>query len=143
MRPSVVEFEVLGLPSPQGSKRHVGNGIMVESSKTLATWRDSLTIAARQAAIKHRVLFDEPVQVEVTFRCPMPRSRKKAVRDAGIGPKSTAPDLDKLQRALGDALEAGGLLTNDAVIARWVATKVEVTGWTGAAIKITPLKEEA
>ena len=25
----------------------------------------------------------------------------------------------------------------------WVATKVEVTGWTGAAIKVTPLKEEA
>jgi len=48
-----------------------------------------------------------------------------------------------LQRALGDALEAGGLLTNDAVIARWVAEKVEVTGWTGAVISITPLKEEA
>jgi len=141
---SVLRFEVPGTPAPQGSKRHVGDGRMVESSKDLPAWRDSLTIAARQAAVKHRVLFDEPVCVEVTFRCPMPRSRKKAVRDAGIGPKSTAPDLDKLQRALGDALEAGGLLTNDAVIARWVAEKVEVTGWTGAAIRITPLsKEEA
>jgi len=140
---SAIWFEVSGTPAPQGSKRHVGNGVMVESSKTLGVWRDSLTIAVRQTAIKHRVLFDEPVQVEVTFRCPMPRSRKKAVRDAGLAPKSTAPDLDKLQRALGDALEAGGLLTNDAVIARWVAEKVEVTGWTGAVISITPLKEEA
>ena len=26
-----VEFEVVGLPAAQGSKRHVGNGVMVES----------------------------------------------------------------------------------------------------------------
>ena len=32
-------FAVLGLPAPQGSKRHVGEGRMVESSKRVKPWR--------------------------------------------------------------------------------------------------------
>jgi crossover junction endodeoxyribonuclease RusA len=131
---SVVEFEVLGLPSPQGSKKHVGNGRMVESSKTLATWRDSLTNAARDVAPD--VPIDEPIRLTVEFRCPMPRSRSKAVRAAGRGPKTTAPDLDKLVRAVGDALEAGGLIRSDALICELHASKVEVVGWTGAVIRL-------
>ena len=133
----IVTFEVLGIPSPQGSKRHVGGGIMIESSKTLATWRDSCTAAARTAA--NGRMFDEPVAVHVTFRSPMPRSRPAAVRRTGHAPKATAPDLDKMQRALGDALEASGLIRSDALICHWDAHKIEVIGWTGATITIEAL----
>ena len=136
-----VSFEVLGLPSPQGSKRHVGNGVMVESSKTLKAWRDSLADAARDVA-KDVGLLDGPLRVTVEFRSPMPRSRPAAVRRRGIAPKTTAPDLDKLCRALGDALEIGGLIASDALICEWRAQKWEVVGWTGAVITITPLREE-
>ena len=146
-----VHFEVLGLPSPQGSKRYVGNGVMVESSKTLKTWRDSLTAAARDVA-KDVGLLDGPLRVTVEFRSPMPRSRPAAVRRRGIAPKTTAPDLDKLCRAVGDALEIGGLILATsrpdgdmqpvALICEWRAQKWEVVGWTGAVITITPLREE-
>ena len=33
---------VYGVPAPQGSKRHVGHGILVESSKKLRPWRDAV-----------------------------------------------------------------------------------------------------
>lgn len=36
---------------------------------------------------------------------------------------ATAPDLDKLQRGVGDGLEASGLLANDSRIVQWIATK--------------------
>ena len=29
----MIEIKVIGLPAPQGSKRHVGHGVMIESSK--------------------------------------------------------------------------------------------------------------
>ena len=45
-----VEFEVVGLPAAQGSKRHVGNGVMVESSKALKPWRSAVAEAARDIA---------------------------------------------------------------------------------------------
>ena len=101
-----VEFEVIGLPAAQGSKRHVGNGVMVESSKKVAPWRDSVAGAARDIAerIGDSAPFDGPLDLDVTFRFPMPASRKAAVRSAGHAPKTTAPDLDKLIRAVGDAL---------------------------------------
>lgn len=45
-----VEFTVLGVPAPQGSKRHVGRGVLVESSKALGPWRVARREAARQEA---------------------------------------------------------------------------------------------
>jgi len=53
-----VEFTVLGVPAPQGSKRHVGRGVLVESSKALGPWRDAVAWAARDAAVA-RSLFDD------------------------------------------------------------------------------------
>ena len=37
---------VLGLPAAQGSKKHVGRGILVESSKKVAPWRQDVRYAA-------------------------------------------------------------------------------------------------
>lgn len=53
---TAVQFDVLGVPAAQGSKRHVGNGRMVESSKALHPWRDSVAAAARDAAKDHGCL---------------------------------------------------------------------------------------
>lgn len=136
---TAVEFEVLGIPAQQGSKRHVGNGIMVEAAKNLPAWRDSVAGAARDVAdrIGDLTPLDGPLDLDVTFRFPMPASRKAAVRAAGHAPKTTAPDLDKLIRAVGDALTASGLIRDDARISSITAEKVEVVGWTGAIIRIT------
>ena len=34
-----LSFDVKGVPGAQGSKRHVGRGVMLESSKKVAPWR--------------------------------------------------------------------------------------------------------
>lgn len=133
-----VEFEVIGLPAPQGSKRHVGNGVMVESSKANKPWRAAVAAAARDVSIEVGQ-FDGPLSLTVEFRFPMPKSRKAAVRAAGHGWKTTAPDLDKLVRSVGDALTESGLIRDDALVVGVVATKVEVTGWTGATIILAPV----
>jgi hypothetical protein len=39
-------FYAIGDPAPQGSKRHVGGGRLVESSKRVAPWRDTVLSAA-------------------------------------------------------------------------------------------------
>lgn len=45
-------FDVLAHPAPQGSKRHVGHGVMVEVSKYLQPWRKAVDTAAREAIEK-------------------------------------------------------------------------------------------
>ena len=45
----MVEIRVYGIPRPQGSKRHVGRGIMVESSRHVGQWRNDVMSAAATA----------------------------------------------------------------------------------------------
>ena len=37
---------VRGVPAPQGSKRHIGHGIMIENSKKVKPWRQDVRAAA-------------------------------------------------------------------------------------------------
>ncbi len=142
----MIEFEVLGLPAPQGSKTRMPNGAIVEG-KTAGQrarhkdWRSAVAEAARDVAGHDDVAapLDGPLILIVTFRFPMPRSRSKAARAAGVAEKITAPDLDKLVRSVGDSLTAGGLIVDDRLISRVAAKKLEVVGWTGATISIGPV----
>lgn len=139
----MIEFEILGLPAAQGSKKHVGRGIMVETSKNLKPWRDSVSAAARDIADTLDGPLDGELELSVEFRFPMPASRKKAVQEAGQCAKTSAPDLDKLLRALGDGLQAAGLIRDDARIARYRdVSKVEVVGWTGAIVRVGTTSQE-
>lgn len=107
-------FFTPGTPRPQGSKRYVGNGRSVEASKYLAPWRKSLIASARQA---HKgEPWDGPLKVEVVFIMPKP---KRPTYEQPLG----APDTDKLQRAVGDALEQAGVVVNDSRIMVWVPVK--------------------
>ncbi len=130
-----VTFEVLGAPAAQGSKRHVGNGVMVEMGKNHKPWRAAVASAAKDIAGDTPPLTG-PLELGVVFRFPMPKSRSKAIRDAGECPKVSAPDTDKLVRSIGDALKDGGLIYDDALFASIAAVKVEVVGWTGAIITV-------
>jgi crossover junction endodeoxyribonuclease RusA len=101
-----VAFEVIGLPAPQGSKRHVGNGVMVESSKKLKPWRDAVTAAAREAQEQFGTI-DGPVEVVMVFRFPPVKSEPYRRRHA------TKPDADKLARGVLDALTHARLIGDD------------------------------
>ena len=58
-------ISVKGMESaPQGSKKHVGNGIMVETSKRLKSWRKQVN---RRAKLIVDDIIEEPVEVEVVF----------------------------------------------------------------------------
>lgn len=96
-----VSFFVPGAPAPQGSKRHVGRGILVESSKALGPWRERVAIIAHQAM---RAAGAEPyagaVAVDLAFVMPRPKSAPKTKTPAAI----KRPDLDKLARACFDAI---------------------------------------
>lgn len=138
-----VRFEVVGTPAPQGSKTRMPNGAMLDGqSKNAreghANWRSAVAEAARTA--RSRLPGTEPLGgpllLIVRFRFPMPKSRSKAIRDAGLAPKTSAPDLDKLIRSTGDALKEGGLIVDDALFVGVSASKCEVVGWTGAEITV-------
>lgn len=141
-----VEFEITGLPAPQGSKSKMPNGAMVESGSAagrakLRDWRTACAQVARDIAEENH--YDAPVAVTVEFRFPMPKSRPVKVKRQGVAWKQGKPDLDKLQRALGDSLTAGGLVARDELIVAWRSSKVETIGWTGAIVRIEPIHEAA
>lgn len=127
--PVRVVFTALGTPVAQGSKRHVGRGIMVESSKTLRPWRDTLAYEAREAMGTMRP-FAGPVNLNVTFRVPRPKSHYRTGSHAGeLRPDAPVwspkkPDLDKLLRALLDACTTAGVWLDDSQVATVHARKV-------------------
>lgn len=133
-----VTFTILGLPAPQGSKTKMPNGALVEGSSTtgrekLRDWRTAcIAAAADQATLAGRM--SGALELTVQFRFPMPASTPK--RDHPQRLKATKPDLDKLVRALGDALKLGGLIDDDARIARLTCEKIETVEWCGAVVTI-------
>ena len=103
-------FYCYGIPAPQGSKRHVGNGVMVESSKKVTPWREAVKAAAEGAGSK----LDGPLVVAMVFTLPRPKSAKK---DYVI--PSKYPDLSKLARSTEDAISEVGLWEDDARVASY------------------------
>ena len=125
------EFFAHGLPAPQGSKKHVGGGRMVESSKNVKPWREAVKFAVLEAN-KARLKFHAPVRVEIEFYFARPKSRKKDVHHC------TAPDLDKLCRSTLDALTDSGIIVDDSLVADLRASKFYVVGdkAPGASIRV-------
>ena len=106
-------FFAEGVPAPQGSKRHVGNGRMVESSKKVKPWRAAVNAAALLAFEKTNSseAFELPVEIWATFYLPRPKTVKRAL-------PSVPPDLDKLERGLFDALTQAGVWADDSLVVR-------------------------
>lgn len=110
-------FFVPGKPAPQGSKRHVGNGILLESSPHVGPWRERVAIAAHNA-MNGRPIYSGQVEVWLDFILPRPKSTPKARTPPAI----KRPDIDKLARAILDAI-TGTILADDAQVTYLSATK--------------------
>lgn len=108
---------VYGLPAPQGSKRHVGHGIMIESSKYVKPWRE----AVKYAALEHRPAspMAGALFVEMFFTLPKPKSAPKlrAFPDR-------KPDISKLVRSTEDALTDAGIWEDDARVVMLLTRKL-------------------
>ena len=121
-----IQINVRGLPAPQGSKKHVGNGVMVESSKKVAPWRQDVKHAAIAVLGEdaETPLHDRgsAVAVVVDFYLPRPKSHYRTganahlLRDAAPARPATKPDVDKLLRSTLDALGEAGIWSDDAQV---------------------------
>jgi crossover junction endodeoxyribonuclease RusA len=116
-------FHVVGLtPAPQGSKRHVGGGRMVESSAKVRPWRE----AVRQEALATGLTITaQPVFLRLSFTFARPKGHRNAkgqLRPSAPVDHITRPDLDKLCRSTLDGL-TGVLFCDDSQVAFMVASK--------------------
>jgi crossover junction endodeoxyribonuclease RusA len=102
-RTYTLRFFVPGAAAPQGSKRHVGRGILVESSKQLGPWRERIALAAHNIVAESGLPLPFDCAIVATFEFVLPRP--KSCRKTPPTPLHTKrPDLDKLIRAVSDAL---------------------------------------
>ncbi len=128
----IVRVEVYGTPAPQGSKRHVGRGIMVESSAKVKPWREAVKAAVLDQTGAGAAL-DGTLSVEVVFRLPRPRGHYRTGRNAALlrdgAPAwpGNKPDVDKLLRSTLDALTDVGLWRDDSQVTHLRAVKRYVT----------------
>jgi len=112
-----VSFVVYSRAAPQGSKRHIGNGVMIESSKRVKPFRADVRKAAESAALPPDWPMAAPMRVGMRFHFARPKSHFKG---NGVALSKSAPeeatshglgDLEKLARSVNDALS--GVLFND------------------------------
>ena len=124
---------VPGTPRPQGSKRHVGNGRMIEANPHHKGWRDEIIISAKAAmGVQELVKFEGPLKIDMLFELPKGSTVKR------YSP-AVKPDLDKLARTVFDALELAGVVSNDSQIVEMHAVKAYGTTRTGVTIFLTYL----
>ena len=120
----MIDFTVSGQPRPQGSK-NIYRGRLVESAKGLKEWREAV---AKEAA-KQNFYTDQAVEVLVHFYLERPKTVKRER-------PSVKPDIDKLLRAIGDAL-TGTVVKDDSQIVS-VSAKKEY-GEPGARIQVVEI----
>ena len=140
---------VRGVPAPQGSKRHIGHGIMIENSKKVKPWRQDV----RAAAIDHYEgdIIGRAVEVEIIFLFARPKSHygtgKSANKLKQKAPEfvtsSATGDIDKLCRSTLDGLSAkagGTVIKDDSLVVSLKAVKkyAKEGELLGAKISVTP-----
>jgi len=116
-----VTLTVHGLPQPKGSTKafrawRSSRIVVTSDNPKVKGWQLAITAAAVQSRGRSRA-FDGPVSVTCTFALPRPSSYPKRVVH-----HVTKPDVDKLARAVLDAL-AGVLFGDDATVTELHATK--------------------
>jgi len=141
----MLTFRVLGSPVTKAGMRAVGTPggprLIGSGGKGLRAWQDHVAAAALEARLAAEwPIIEEPVGLELAFQYLMPAARPKWWRALGCVPRGTGDDLDKLVRAVGDGLQAGGVIRDDRQIAYLLARKDEVAeGWEGVEIRLRPL----
>ena len=125
--------------APQGSKKHVGKGIMVETCKRLKSWRKEVSLRAKLIVDE---IIEEPVEVEVVFwfkrplKHYLPNGMVRQSAPVYITNKNKG-DLDKHCRALLDSLTKSAFADDSQVVSLHAVKKYcETESQTGATIKI-------
>lgn len=117
---------VYGTPIPQGSmKAFTPKGwkrpILTSDNAKTKPWRQAIVDAA--VVMRGGRSFEAPVHLSVIFYLPRPKSAPK-----NIHRPAKKPDLDKLVRAVCDALTSAGVWRDDCQVVRVTAEKVFAAG---------------
>ena len=115
MRSNLFSIIVYGEPIPQGSKSVTKTGRMYEANKKLDPWRKKIAKEASDVmeAVGHEPMIG-PCKINLNFYFPRPKSHSNAlgvIKASAPEYKQSKPDLDKLIRAVGDALT--GIVVKD------------------------------
>lgn len=115
---------VPGVPESQGSMKAIAAGVMRHSNPKTVAWRDKITRAALLACGPDWAPADVALTVSVTFTVPEPAN----LPARWCVPSRGHRDLDKLQRAVGDALCPSDttrfrLYSSDMLIEHWDARR--------------------
>lgn len=120
-----LRITVHGDPAPQGSKRafrnkYTGTIQQTESSTRLRPWRADVREAVEAAVPPGHPVVDGPVCVTISFGFARPKSHYRTGRNAHLlrddvpmHPTGRVNDLDKLARAVLDAIGSTGLVWRD------------------------------
>lgn len=149
----LIGFDVQDHPAPQGSKRHVGHGRMIESSKHVRPWREAVKESALKAAAEWLTAQDQPgpviiardipVFVDMTFRHHRPKGHYRTGRNSHLlkdnAPEfvTVYPDVSKLIRSTEDAITAAQIWADDAQVVDVHAVQIYTDQYPeGAAVTI-------
>jgi crossover junction endodeoxyribonuclease RusA len=114
---------VYGKPVTQGSKVRTRWSMRDDNAERLRPWREAVKQAALDA-VAGRDRLDGPVSVAVVFSFDPPKSAPKCRR---VWPTTrSSGDVDKLVRAVFDALTDAGVWRDDSQVVRLTASKVHV-----------------
>ena len=116
----MLDFFAEGAPVPQGSKNAYvrgGRAVLVDANARLKPWRSAVRSAAEAAIAEVGwETLDEPCRVYLGFTMPAPKRPRWDV-------PAVKPDLDKLTRAVFDALTDAGVWRDDSRVVSMEVTK--------------------
>ncbi len=133
-----VAFRVAGMPRPQGSTRafmHGDKPVITSTTKGLGPWRDAIGWEARRAGGR---MLTGAVRIEATFLLPRPKSDTLAsgrLAASALEYPAKRPDIDKLARALLDAL-TGVAYRDDSQVVALVVGKRYTSDTPGVSVKV-------
>lgn len=128
-----------GTPVAQGSTTHYGRGRTAHTNAaTLIPWRHAVIASVQQemARVGGEWPLEGPVKVAVSFHLNRPKSAPRW----RLWPDKK-PDLDRLVRAVGDALTQSGAIRDDAQIVLLSADKS--FGQPGMSLMLRSLEQPA
>lgn len=132
-------------PAPQGSKRHVGGGRLIEASKRVKPWRQAVAASARQQMKDQKTeLLTCACSVSVVFRFRRPKAHLTTNGQLrAAAPKHCVVkrnDIDKCCRSTLDAL-TDTVFADDSLVVSLNAEKRYCVGSEppGALITVIPL----
>lgn len=146
-----VSFWAAGVPIPQGSKRIGRNPrtkrpiLLDDNDAVLKPWRELVAHYARRAMVASRAeVLDGPCRVDLTFYMPRPAGHYKQggeLRASAPAWPAVKPDIDKLERAIFDAITAAGVWVDDsrAVVVQKSKQYAALPHQAGVAVLVTPL----